>query len=180
MQIDFTKLQKLFIEKIKKEEGLILRGHDVSFQIEPNFEHYNLNVRIKVFGEEFSIGYPKENTTEEDLIKDFYSRLHDYNTDDAKYHIIRLKIQELEKRYREKIRSLRGNILSRKKETSPEDIFVNISDLAPNEEDERGFPKFEIFVVLKGKQVVTREIGFYEYNHKLVEDLENEIMKTEN
>ena len=44
MQIDFTKLQKLFIDKIKDEEKLMLRGQDVSFEIRQNyeFEQYNL------------------------------------------------------------------------------------------------------------------------------------------
>lgn len=86
MQIDFTKLQKAFIEKIRDEESLILRGHDVSFEIKTNYEseQYNLNIRIYVFGEEFSIGYPKEKTSEDQLINDFYSRLHDYNTDNPK------------------------------------------------------------------------------------------------
>ena len=182
MQIDFTKLQKLFIDKIKDEEKLILRGQDVSFEIRPNyeFEQYNLDVKLKVFGEEFSIGYPKENTNEEYLINDLYSRLHDYRTDSLKWHIIGLKVQELEKRYTEKIQSLREIILNQHSELIPEDIFIDISDLAPSEHDERGFPKFGIFVMIRGEQITMKEIGFYEYNHKLDAELENEIIKNKN
>jgi len=182
MQIDFTKLQKLFIDKIKDEEKLMLRGQDVSFEIHTNyeFEQYNLNVKLKVFGEEFSIGYPKENTNEEHLINDFYSRLHDYGTDNPKWHIIGLKVQELEKRYVEKIQSLREKILNQNSELIPKEIFIDISDLAPSENDERGFPKFGMFVMIRGKQITTKEIGFYEYNHKIDEELENEIIKNKN
>lgn len=179
MQIDFTKLQKLFVEKIKNEENLILRGQDVSFEIQTNyeFEQYKLNVKLKVFGEEFSIGYPKENTTEEQLIIDFYSRLHDYGTDNPKWHIIGLKVQELEKRYGDTIQSFKEKILNQNKELTPKEIFIDISDLAPSENDERGFPRFSIFVMIRGRQIAKKEISFYEYNHKLDEDLENEIMK---
>jgi len=182
MKIDFTKLQKLFIDKIRNEENLILRGQDISFQIQPNYEfdQYNLNVKIKIFEEEFSIGYPKENTTEEELIKDFYSRLHDYNTDNPKWHIIGLKIQELERRYIESIQSVREKILNSNNGIKPNEIVIDISDLTPSENDERGFPNFGIFVMLKGKQVAKKEIGFYEYNHKLDEELEDEIAKNRN
>jgi len=182
MQIDFTKLQKLFVAKIRNEENLILRGQDISFEIQPNyeFEQYSLQVKLKVFKEEFSIGYPKANTTEEQLLLDFFSRLHDYNTDDPNWHIIRLKIQELERRYNKKIQYLREIILSNFNEIKSEDIFINISDQTPIENDARGFPKFEIFVMVKGEQIATKEIEFYEYNHKLVEELENEIRKNIN
>lgn len=179
MKIDFTKLQKTFINKIKKEENLILRGQDVSFEINPNyeFEQYNLTVRIKVFGEEFSIGYPKENTSIDELIMDFYSRLHDYNTDNAGYHIIGLKILQLENRFLEQTSSLREKIISNQRDLKPEEIFIDFSDFAPSENDARGFPKFGIFIVIKGEQILMREIGFDEFNHKLDVELETKILE---
>ena len=62
MQIDFTKLQKQFIKKIRKEDGLSIEGQEVSFVVQPNcgYEKYNLKIYLSVFGEEFSVGYAKE------------------------------------------------------------------------------------------------------------------------
>ena len=177
MKIDFTKLQKAFIEKIKTKENLTLRGQDVSFEINPNyeFEQYNLTLRIKVFEEEFSLGYPKENTFINELIMDFYSRLHDYSTDNARHHIIGLKISQLENRFSEQISSLREQIISRQKDIKPEEILIDFSDIAPSENDTRGFPKFGIFITIKGEQKLMRKIGFDEFNHKLSEELMTKI-----
>lgn len=179
MQIDFTKLQRNFIEKIKNEENLILRGQDVSFEIEPNyeFEQKKLVVRIKVFGEEFSLGYPKKETTEKQLITDFYSRLHDYDTENPFWHLISLKVLELEKRTNQQIQVLREKILFLDKEIKSDEVYVGITDSVFVEDSKRGFPKFEIYVVIKGKKVVSKEIGFYEYNHKLANELEKEIIE---
>lgn len=178
MQIDFTKLQKLFVLKIKNEENLILFGHDVSFKISPNYQFspINLTVKILIFGEEFSIGYAKEKTTEEELINDFYSRLHDYNTDDAKNHIIILKIQELERSYSEQILILIQRI-TRILDIESDKIMIDISDFAPSENDNRGFPKFGIFVTINKNHVLTKEIGFNQYIFNLSDMIENEIIE---
>ncbi len=178
MKIDFTELQKIFIEKIKKEENLTLTGKDVSFEINPNyeFESYNLTVRLKIFGEEFSVGYPKRETTVDELITDFYSRLHDYSTDHAGNHIIGLKILQLENEYADQFSTLRENIVSSQTDIKPEDLFIDISDTAPYKTDKRGFPNFDIFIYLKKKLILTRTLGFYEYNHKLGDELESKII----
>ncbi|MBL3658639.1 hypothetical protein [Fulvivirga sediminis] len=177
MKIDFTKLQKAFIIKIKEDENLTLRGQDVSFEINPNyeFEQHNLTIRIKVFGEEFSVGYPKENTSIDELILDFYSRLHDCNTDNARHHIIGLKILQLQNRFSEEIISLREKLIRKYQDLKPEEIVIDFSDLPLSENDLSGFPKFGIFIVIKGKQVLMREIGFDEFNYKLDDELETKI-----
>ncbi|MFN0201640.1 MAG: hypothetical protein ACKVTZ_08975 [Bacteroidia bacterium] len=179
MKIDFTKLQKLFIEKVRKEEGLILRGQEVSFEIRTNYEfsQYNLNVKLKVFGEEFSIGYPQENTTEVELIADFYARLHDYNTDDAQTHIIGLKICALEKRFAELIYGLREKILRFDKDLTSEDILIEVSDFVPSENDENGFPPVGIFVIIQGKQILSKKIEADTYTHILAKELESEVVE---
>lgn len=177
MKIDFNKLQQLFATKVKNEEKLLLRGQDISFIIQPNyeFESYHLTVKMMVFGEEFSLGYPDKNTTEEQLINDCYSRLHDYSTDDPKYHIIGLKTREFKRRYANNIQSLREKILHKNTEMKPEDLWIDISDIEPSDEDERGFPKFEMFVSIKGEEMVTKDLLFYDYNFKLEKEIEEEL-----
>lgn len=177
MHINFTKLQKAFIDKIRKESQLILRGQDVSFKIQTNyeFEQYNTNIKILVFDEEFSMGYPNSKTTEEALILDCFSRLHDYNTDNAKWHIIGLKILELEKRYLAPIQQLREQLIGLNSINEPDDLVIEISDIAPSETDKRGFPKFEISVMIQGQIVARKELDFDGYNFQLMQELKESI-----
>ncbi|MCR9067069.1 MAG: hypothetical protein NXI00_24100, partial [Cytophagales bacterium] len=129
------------------------------------------------FGEEFSVSYPKSDTSIDELIMDFYSRLHDYSADSAKDLIIRLKILQLENRFAEQINALREIVLTRQKSLRPEEVLFDFSDIIPSEKDINGFPKFGLFISIKGEQILMKEIGINEFSHKLGEELESKVFE---
>jgi hypothetical protein len=174
MAIDFNILQKLFIEKIKKEESIILKTMDVSFKIEPNYENNsNTTIRILVFERIFGHGYIDHKSTEKDFLADCYSRLHDYNSDSPKWNIWSLKCTSLEECYNWQVEQIIEFI------TISSDIKFNEIDILftdmPGELDSNGFRKYEMILSIRGMQIIAKRIDIYNYNFKLAEEIINEL-----
>ena len=177
MRIDFKKLQQAFIEEIKADTGVVLRWHDVSFDVQPKFELADgkVTVTVRVFDELYSLGYAGPDTNESLLLADIDSRLHDYG-EKADWYIVKLRADALGKEYADQIQQLREAILCAGKGLQPTDFGVDISDFAPSEKDERGFPKFGLFVDVHHKSIAVKELDPMNYNHRLADEMLDEII----
>jgi len=176
MSIDFRKLQNLFIERIKSSELIKLRPSDVTFIIEPNYESVGkTTLKILVFGQIFSHGYFDDNTSEDYLLNDCFSRLHDYDTDSPKWHIWRLKNKELEKDYEWQVDKMIEHLHNSNQSLKLHEINVSISDIAPAEIDSNGFGKYSITIFIKNQKIIEKELDLNNYNFKLSQQIINEL-----
>lgn len=163
MQLDFNKVQRLFIEKVKADEGIRLRPVDVSFVVEPDYLlQGNTIVRFLVFGQDFSHGHISEKEKEYDLLKDCYSRLHDYDADSPKWHIWRLKTRSLEERYEWQIEKIRQHVETLSQDLKPDDIQIGIEELS-GEPDSDGFRKYALCIYMKGEEKIRQLLPESDY-----------------
>lgn len=104
-------------------------------------------------------------------------RLHDYGSDNPELHIISLKILELERIYSEAIQAIREKLLYLDLANNSDELTVEISDFS-SDTNERGFPKFGLFVSIRGCDMFTEmELPFDSYNSNLIQELD--LDKTE-
>lgn len=172
MKIDFRKLQKLFVEKIEKEASIKLKAHEVKFQIEPNFNFpkNSITMRILVFGRVFGHGYTDDNGTEEEFLRDCFSRLHDYDADESGRHIRSLKREDLEDSYQYQIEKIKEVLL---KYDSPNNFDIYIDDVYTETAfDADGFPEYYVSVGFKGKNY-TYTLDKNNYTFKLYDIILN-------
>lgn len=149
--IDFYEVQNIFIERIRTEENIELLPTDIDFRVVVRpYQELIYVVYIHVFGREFSVGYVNRRTTSQELVNDFFSRLHDYETDDASINIIFRKIQQLTERYDDLLRSTKEYLLANTA-VKEDEITVDISDTSPHDH-KRGLPKFQLFVHVSNSQ----------------------------
>lgn len=171
MQLDFNKLQQLFIEKVKAEESIQLRPVDVHFLVEPNYTlQGNATVRFLVFGQVFSRGHISEGETEEDLLKDCYSRLHDYDADSPKWHIWGLKTQDLEESYEWQIEKIRQHIEMQFPDVTSEEIRIGIEELS-GEPDMAGFRRYALCIYIKDEEKIRRMLPASDYQLGLANEI---------
>lgn len=171
MQLNFNKLQQLFIEKVKAEEDIQLRPVDVSFIVEPNYQlPGNTIVRFLVFGQVFSCGHISEKENEEDLLKDCYSRLHDYDADSPKWHIWGLKTLSLAKKYEWQIEKIRQHIEMKFPDLKPDDIRIEIEELS-GEPDSDGFRRYALCVYKEGVEQVRQILPASDYQMTLSQEI---------
>ena len=175
MTINFRKLQSIFIEKIEREHQLILSDYDVSFEIRPSQHTSKHSVRLKVFGQEFSIAYVRDESTETDILRDFYSRLHDYNTDCAGHHLICLKIAALEELYLDELIELKAIAMRNFKEIEFDDVIIEFTDIPQSALDEKGFPKFAVMIVIQAQDICTKEIDLKRSNSDVFLEMRNSL-----
>jgi hypothetical protein len=170
MKINFKKLQQLIIEKIKAEENIVLKAHEVKFQVEPNYtlSDNRMTFKILIFGQQFLHGYADHNNTEPDLISDCFSRLHDYGKDSVKWHIWSLKILDIELRYGYQFDKIRDFLFDNIPDLKPRDISIQISDISAEETDENGFPKYGLYIEYPYKTIEI-ELDIYNYDYQLLE-----------
>jgi hypothetical protein len=179
MSIDFRKLQQIFIESIKSNESIILRPTDVTFIIGPNYESVGkTTLRILVFRQTFSHGYFDDNTNEDYLLNDCFSRLHDYDMDSPKSHIWGLKKKELEEDYEWQVDKLHEHLHNSNPSLKWNEINVSISDVAPCEIDSNGFRQYSISIFIKNQKIIEKELDLNNYNFKLSERIIDELSKS--
>jgi hypothetical protein len=178
MRIDFRKLQKIFIERIKNNESIKLRPNEVTFIIEPNFElPGKTTLRILVFGQAFSHGYFDDNTEEDYLLSDCFSRLHDYDTDSPKWHIWGLRNKRLEEDYKWQVDKIIEYLHISNLGLKLNEIKISINDLAPSEIDTNGFSQYSISILIKDQKIIEKKLDLYNYNFKLIDQIINELNK---
>ncbi|MEP0266866.1 hypothetical protein [Dokdonia sp.] len=176
--MNYNKLQKLFINKIKNDESIILDPFDVKFVVEPNYNQPKeyVTIRILVFNQVFGHGYIDQKSSESDYIKDCFSRLHDYNTDSPKWHIWGLKVLHLEESYAFQLKEINDYIASSRFPLVSQDIIVDISDV-PSEPDSNGLRKYALYIVHNYKNILVKEINIYNFNSDLAHDVIAELKK---
>ena len=174
--MNYTQIQKEFIKKVKNENDLILRGQDVQFLVSPKseFDEHSVTVYLKVFNEEFSTGYFNKSTTSDELINDFYSRLHDYSTDNAGDHIIGLKALQLENRFKDVIAEIKTFLVFSNRNLSPEEIQIDIEyDYLKNIKN--GFPNYWMEIRIKNNLIIKRNFEFDDFTHLLNKELKEKL-----
>ena len=176
MTVSFRTLQNIFIEKIAREHQLILKDYDISFEIKPSQSTSQYSVRLKVFEQEFSIAYVKAESTETDVLRDFYARLHDYNTDCAGHHLISLKIAALEELYLDQLIELKAIAMRSFNDIDFDDLIIEITDIPQSTLDERGFPKFAIMMIIQDQHICTKELDLTQYNSDVFSEIKNTLI----